>query len=161
MPKEIGWWKKRHDTRERDEFRRLITRYGFEGYGWYTRIVDRMRKLDDGKYGLFIEDDEILNELSEDLKMTVKQLSKFIGDCCESFKNGDGIPIFSQENGWLFCPELTKDMEVHDAVKERLRQGAKITNDLRRSGVSTGKSIGEVLSDMPIVNARRNGKRSA
>ena len=148
MPKEIGWWKKRHDTRNRDTYKRLIRAYGFEGYGRYVRLVDRMRELDDGVYKLNIDDTEVFDELLEDLRISAEDFNKFIEDCVEKYQ------IFRQHDGHLWCPELCSDMAAHDEVKAKLREGARRTNDSRWS--STGsRSLGDVIKNGERYNKDR------
>lgn len=155
MPKEkeIGWYKKRHDTLKRTNVRLLLQRYGFEGFGWWMGIKDVLRELDDGAYKLFIDDEEVYNELILTLRSNKKRIDQFIEDCVEKYG------ILCQTDGYLWDPELCNDMQVHDIVRSKQHLSAIKTNAKRRAS-SEGRTIGELMEELTIVNGHRDGQRT-
>ncbi len=102
----------------------LIDEYGYEGYGYWWRIVEILRCESNYKY--CISDTIGYRFLSKELNCPTEKVKQFISDCIHKFQ------LLQTDEEYLWSASLLQRMEHMDKQKETLsergRKGAIKTN---------------------------------
>jgi hypothetical protein len=108
-----------HDDNARHDQKILAMRsvYGFEGYGLYWAIVEKMRSQEN--YMISCADKYWINSLAMDFAFEKDKLENFISDCIDEFK------LFQRNTKYLYSESLLGRMKLKDKKKEQSRKAAK------------------------------------
>lgn len=114
MPKEVYYF--RHDANAHGDLKikSLRKKYGWEGYGWWWYLIELLRSEDN--YKLYYCDNTF-EGMSEDLKCEAEKVREFIDYCI-------GKNLIVEEEGYIYAPRLSRDMEVYRDLSEKGRQAA-------------------------------------
>jgi len=114
MAKEVYYF--RHDANSHTDLKikSLRKKFGWKGYGWWWYLIEILRSEDD--YELEYSDNNF-EGLSEDMGCDIGEVKEFI-DCC--INKG----LLKTENGYLYAPRLSRDMDVYRELSEKARSAA-------------------------------------
>lgn len=116
MPKDAAYFFK-HDSNAHNDLKikRLVKRFGWQGYGWWWLLVEIIREED----GYSIPyDDDTFEVLASEMLCEPEQAKTFVDSllsCKLLQRNG---------NGNLYSDRLNRDMLVKDNIKEQARLAA-------------------------------------
>jgi len=100
----------RHDTK----IIKMISKYGFKGYGWYWVIVEMLREQQN--YKLNMIDD--LESIAIETRTKPKIISEFITECIKKFK------LFKKEHRYFYSQTLVERMKPMEEKREKARKAA-------------------------------------
>jgi len=107
----------KHDSNAHTDFkvRRLLKRYGWQGYGWWWLLIEILR--DQSSYSLDYAEDTF-DILSAEMACSIEEAQQFIDYLLE-------IKLL-QRNGHdnLFSTRLNSDMKVKDDIQGQAREAA-------------------------------------
>lgn len=96
----------------------MISTWGFQGYGWYWRILEMMAHQE----GYFIAiESKSFEELAEILKSTESEIKGFISDCVDEFKDertGEGLLAISSDRDCIWSWDLRDCMHKANGIKQ-------------------------------------------
>ncbi len=102
-----------------DKILQLRSKYGWEGYGLYWAIIEKLRNCKEYKMN-----SQAIAGLSQSLNYPKEQFEMFFDYCFE-------IKLLSQENGYFFSDSLCRRMEHIDEIRERLSDAGKKGAEIR------------------------------
>ena len=107
-----------HDANARHDPKilKMISKYGFKGYGWYWTIVEMLREQQNYKLNLHND----LESIAIETRTKPKNISEFINDCIKKFK------LFKKEHRYFYSQTLVKRMEIMEEKREKGRKAAHI-----------------------------------
>lgn len=122
--KESYWFSHDSNAASNPKLVALISKYGFEGYGRWWRLLERLRDCDEYKYNTgtaFAYD-----VLAKDLLMTTEEAIAFVQDCVEYFQ------LLQCDDEYIWSDSLIARMDYwekrREVLRERGRKGAAVTN---------------------------------
>mgnify|MGYP001571362697 CR=1 FL=1 len=107
----------KHDSNAHTDLKikRLVKRYGWQGYGWWWLLIEIMR--DQASYSLDYTE-ETFDFLSAEMSCSVDGAKQFIDVLLD-------IKLLQRNgNDNLFSKRLNNDMRVKDDIQEQARQAA-------------------------------------
>jgi hypothetical protein len=105
-----------HDANARHDPKilKMISKYGFKGYGWYWVIVEMLREQQNYKLNL-IDD---LESIAIESRTKPKIISEFITDCIKQFK------LFKKDHRYFYSQTLVERMKIMEEKREKRRKAA-------------------------------------
>lgn len=114
-----------HDSNASDDpkIKQLLAVYGYEGYGWFWRIIELMRSQE--HYDLTLKGKYAYDGLAETLRTSPEKAEKFICDCTTEFE------LFCNNDGKIYSNSLNKRMQYYDNSKMLKSQQGKYAAETR------------------------------
>lgn len=150
-----------HDSNARNDpkVQALMSKYGFEGYGWYWAILEILREQPDYKYPYGRYTAKIFARMfgCDDEKAT-----EFIDDCCNEF-TANGTSLLRVDDTCLWSESLLRRMSVYDDKRDKARNSinTRWTNNERNTDEvrtnnerNTSKVKESKVNSNPIVPIR-------
>ena len=174
MKKMSAYFSHDADAASDEKLSTLISVYDYQGYGWYWRIVEMMRKQ--SGFSLTITK-HFYKTLAETLRTDEVKIKKFIKDCIEEFVNGDGNGLFLSDGKKIWSESLNLRMEMMGDVSKMRSEfgilGAKIRwqnhqkdtkpsenlNENGKNSISYKNGISHSKSSMAKCKKKRKEKK--
>lgn len=123
--KESYWFSHDSNAANNPKLLALINKYGFEGYGRWWRLLERLRDCDE--YRFDISAPFAWEVIGQDLKMTAAEAETFVHDGVEYFQ------LLETDGKYLWSNSLLNRMEFWEKRREVLRERG------RKGGLASGK----------------------
>lgn len=125
---------------------KLLFRYGFQGYGYFWRICEAMRREEDQNFSLCFKDDSSIEAIAAMLVtqkevVDFKYLKTYLTDCATDFG------LFQIKGGRIYSASLRRRMERMLLEREKKSQGGKVSAQRRRDAVDLPKNDSSILQD--------------
>ena len=119
--KESYWFSHDCNAASNPKLIALINKYGFEGYGRWWRLLERLRDCDNYKY--HIGTPFAYDVLADDLHLTAEEAKAFVQDCVDYFQ------LLQCNEEYIWLDSLMARMEYwekrREVLRERGRKGGK------------------------------------
>lgn len=119
--KESYWFSHDSNAASNPKLVALISKYGFEGYGRWWRLLERLRDCEGYKYN--ISTAFAYDVLANDLQMTTEEAKAFVQDCVDYFQ------LLQCDEEHLWSDSLIERMAFwekrREVLRERGRKGGK------------------------------------
>lgn len=113
MSKKESYWFSHDSNASNDpKLRALLRKYRFEGYGWYWRLMERLRECDDYRYDISMP--FAFEVLADDLMMNPQEAEHFVRDCIDYFK------LLETDGKYIWSTTMLDRMEFWETKKRRL-----------------------------------------
>lgn len=112
--KESYWFSHDSNAANNPKLLALIRKYGFEGYGRWWRLLERLRDCEDYKYN--IDTPFAYEVIGQDLQMTADEAQSFIDDCIQYFQ------LLDTDGHYFWSISLLDRMEYWEKRREVLRE---------------------------------------
>ncbi len=144
MAKDVHYFKHDADAHTDLMIKAMLKKYGWQGYGWWWYIVEKLRSQD--RYQL--EYTEVyFDSIAEDLKSETDEVKSFI-DSLVTYKL---LKLTDQDDStYFYSPRLSKDMSHYDDVRQQ-RQAAGQSSGLSRSAKAKPAATSGILDPTLIA----------
>ena len=106
----------RIDAAQDSRMLELISTWGYEGYGWYWRMLELMAGQED--FSIKIDSELFYNNLSDALQADVNKIRGFVLDCLEQFVNDNGEGLFTTDYNSIWSEDLRQRMQKIKIISE-------------------------------------------
>jgi hypothetical protein len=122
--KDAFWFPHDANAGRDEKMLKLLVVYGYQGYGWFWKIIELMRESNDYKLGL--KGRHALKGLADLLRTDDAKLSEFITDCVKEFTDSSGVGLFSTDKETFWSDSFLSRMKrMDDLRKVRRALGSK------------------------------------
>lgn len=136
--KESYWFSHDSDAASNPRLVALIDKYGFEGYGRWWRLLERLRSCDGYRYDT--DTPFAWAVLGKDLMLNATEAQGFVNDCIQYFG------ILQTDGQYLWSESLVGRMEFWEKKREVLRERGK------KGGNASGKTRAKNKSEAQVEN---------
>ncbi len=122
--KESYWFSHDSNASTNPKLLALIRKYGYEGYGRWWRVLERLRDCDEYKYDISVP--FAWEVLGQDLMMEPQDAEAFVRDCIDYYQllETDGKKFWSES----MLDRMEYWEKRREVLRERGRRGAEVTN---------------------------------
>lgn len=131
--KESYWFSHDSNAAGSPQMVALIRKYGFEGYGRWWRLLERLRESENYRYN--IGTPFAWDVLGQDMMMSAGEAEAFVRDCVEYFQ------LLQSDGQFFWCNNLNERMEYWEKRRETLRERG------RKGGLAARKNSGGTAGD--------------
>lgn len=137
MSKKESYWFS-HDSNAASEPKMvaLIRKYGFEGYGHWWRLQERLRESKDYRYDISVP--FAWEVIGEDLHLSAEKAEAFVRECIDYFK------LLQCDGQYFWSEDLGERMEFwerrREVLRERGRKGGKARGKKKNDNEDTDNS---------------------
>lgn len=153
--KESYWFSHDSNAANNPKMVALKRKYGYEGYGRWWRLVERLRESADYRYDISVP--FAWEVIGQDLDMSAADAEAFVRECIDYYK------LLETDGQYFWSSDLDDRMEYwekrREVLRERGRKGGKArkkkdTNDDSKQDASTSKQDVSTGLSTSIVNLK-------
>jgi len=146
-----------HDSNARNDpkIQALMSKWGYEGYGWFWAVLETLREQSDYKYPV---NKYTFDTFARIFCTTREKSSEFLSDCCHEFADENG-GLLTIDEQYLWSDSFLKRMSVIDEKRDKARDSVnkRWSNNERNTDVI--RTHNERTADV-IQGKERKGKES-
>lgn len=112
-----------HDSNALDDpkISALISKYGFQGYGWFWAIVELLRNQPDYRYPI---NKYTFDTFARRLLCDRNTVVEYINDCCHEFADSNSA-LFCMDDEYIWSNSLLKRMSPIDIKRQKARESVR------------------------------------
>lgn len=141
--KESYWFSHDSDAANNPRLVALIDKYGFEGYGRWWRLLERLRSCDGYRYDTGTAFAWAV--LGKDLMLTAAEAEAFVHDCINYFG------VLQYDGQYLWSDSLLDRMEFWEKKREVLRERGRKGGEKSGKSRSANKNEAQVQDNEPVL----------
>jgi hypothetical protein len=147
-----------HDANARNDpkIQALMSKWGFEGYGWYWAILETLREQPEYRYpyGRYT-----IKTFSRMFMCSEEKAAEFIEDCCREFV-ANNTSLLCIDDQWIWSESFLRRMSIYDVKRDKARVSitSRWSNNVRNTDVvrtnnerTTSKVKESKVNNTPIV----------